>query len=122
MQGDGVAQLLSFMNQARRAQGKPTLVMNSKLTAASRAHSVSMNQNNFFSHKGLDGSTFRTRLMKQGYRPSFSAENLAKTNHPLRAFKLWENSPSHYKNMMQKGFKQVGIARSGNYWTAIFSE
>ncbi|MDC0088192.1 CAP domain-containing protein [Akkermansiaceae bacterium] len=121
VQGDGVDQLIAMMNSVRKAENKPILTKSRRLTAAAREHSLSMSQNNFFSHKGLDGNTFRTRTLKNGYHRTFSAENLAKTNHPSRALKLWQDSPVHHKNMMNKTYDRVGISRVGNYWTAIFA-
>lgn len=121
IKGDGTSQLISFINSERARQNKPILTPHPLLKLAAKSHSVSMHQNNFFSHKGLNGETFRTRLMKSGYKRSFAAENLAKTDHPSRAFQMWQNSSSHKANMMNKTYNRVGVHREGRYWTALFA-
>lgn len=121
VQGNGVDQLLTQINNERQKSGRPILTKSRRLTAAAKDHSLSMYQNNFFAHKGLDGKTFVTRMFRRGYPRTFCAENLVKTNHPSRAFVNWQNSPPHQKAMMNKAYTRVGIYRSGNYWTAIFA-
>lgn len=121
VQGDGADQLIRMINKVRIAENKPILTKSKRLTAAARDHSLSMSQNNFFSHKGLDGNTFRTRTLKRGYHRTYSSENIARTNHPSRALKLWRESPSHNKAMMNKTYTRIGLSRVGNYWTGIFA-
>ena len=32
----------------------------------------------------------------------------------------WYNSSGHHRNMTDKSFYQIGVAKSGTYWTQVF--
>jgi len=32
----------------------------------------------------------------------------------------WLKSPGHCKNIMNKGYKEMGVAKVGSYWTQTF--
>lgn len=76
-----------------------------------------MARNGFFSHDSANGETFDARL-KRAYRVSrFRSwrvgENLVWASGKLsakRALELWHDSPGHRRNMLEAGWKQVGVA------------
>src|ERR1041384_6572112 len=55
-----------------------SLTWNDQLEAAAAAHAADMDQNNYFSHTGLNGSTAGERIRNAGYNWTAYGENIAK--------------------------------------------
>ncbi len=98
---------------------KPPLARNNLLRQAMELHLVDMQQNNFFSHDGSNGSTFDQRIVAAGYTPFTNlGENIAWSgttgnlgNLLTRAENLvagWFGSPGHRQNLMSTNFDEVG--------------
>jgi len=119
---NGKQVLLQLMNETRRKKGRKPLVIDSRLSRAAQLHSQEMNSRGVMSHTGKDGSNFDTRILRQGYPVSFSAENLAKAPSAHWVNKLWIASPSHSKNLYGKSYTRVGIGKADKYWTAVYAE
>lgn len=98
------------------------LAWNSMLEKAALDHSRDMDQNNFFSHTGSNGSTVGERVTKAGFVWRSCGENIAK-GYPTEEAVVqgWINSAGHCKNIMNPGFTLMGIAKSGDYWTQVFA-
>jgi len=97
-----------------------------RLRKAARAHSADMAKQNYFSHVGLDGSSFVDRIARAGYpRSSAAAENIA-YGYATAAdvMKGWMNSEGHRNNILNCSLKAIGVglAYRGNspYWTQDF--
>ncbi len=95
---------------------------NNELTAAAQIHSNDMNANSFFSHTGSDTSSLADRVRRIGYKYSTIGENIAmgETQTEELVVEGWMNSPGHCRNIMQANFTEMGVARSGIYWTQVF--
>ena len=95
---------------------------NDELTAAAQIHSNDMNANTFFSHTGSDNSSLADRVTSIGYKYSTIGENIAmgETQTEELVIEGWMNSPAHCRNIMQGRFTEMGVARSGIYWTQVF--
>jgi uncharacterized protein YkwD len=94
---------------------------NNQLEAAAYVHSADMNQNNFFSHTAPNGTNAGVRITNAGYNWRTYGENIAsgyKTEASV--VKGWVESEGHCKNIMNPAFKEMGVARAGNYWTQEF--
>jgi uncharacterized protein YkwD len=147
-------ELFNAINEARKkgatcgSMGNfpPTnpLSVNPTLRCAARYHSKEMNDGDYFSHLGLDGSSELTRIFVIGTRPSLSAppdvdshtpagtlfamaaENIAMGDpDPARAVEEWLASEGHCANMMNPSFTHMGPAyyldsSKGPYWTLTF--
>jgi uncharacterized protein YkwD len=94
------------------------LTWNEELQNAAMEHSMFMKSNNILSHTGENGTNAGQRITATGYSWRAYGENIAVgyTNEE-EVVKGWINSPSHCKNIMNNSFKDMGIARSGGYWT-----
>ena len=98
-----------------------TLVWNGQLETAAFGHSADMYENDFFSHTAPDGSNAGVRIEKAGYNWSTYGENIATGyKSETEVVKGWIESPGHCKNIMNKSFREMGVARVGNYWTQEF--
>ncbi len=92
-----------------------------ELERAATAHSIDMNENSYFSHTSLDGSSFADRINGTAYEGHAGGENIAVgyiTEEEV--FNGWKNSEGHCKNMMNANFTDIAVGRSGNYWTMNF--
>jgi uncharacterized protein YkwD len=98
-----------------------------RLTTAAREHSADMAARNYFSHTTPEGIEFATRLTNAGYRWTGAGENIAKGQHtPADVMTSWMNSPGHKANILNCGFKNIGVgvaADSGGtlLWTQDFA-
>jgi uncharacterized protein YkwD len=97
------------------------VIWNDTLALAADDHSLDMSSNNFFSHTGSDSSNAGNRITRRGYTWKAYGENIAKGYKNEEAVvNGWINSPGHCKNIMSPNFKEMGVARRGNYWTQVF--
>ena len=98
-----------------------TVVWNDQLAKAAYDHSVDMNTQDYFSHTGLDGSSPGQRITAAGYHWSSYGENIAEGYSTEQiVMNAWLGSEGHCKNIMDGGFKDMGVGREGNYWTQDF--
>lgn len=135
---NGAEEMLALVNQFRsQAQtcggealpAVPALTLDDRLNTAARLHSEDMANNNYFSHTGLNGSSFGDRIRAQGYQLGFGGENIAAGSATAQgAFNQWAGSPGHCRNMMSPNFTQLGVGYGQNptsdfthYWTQVFA-
>jgi len=101
----------------------PNLRWNAKLAAAARRHAEDMNRKGFFAHKGSDGTSVSERVTESGYQWRAVGENIAKGYPNLNSVMVgWKNSPGHCRNMMNKDFTEMGMARVGDIWVQVFAK
>ncbi len=97
------------------------LLWNDQLEQAALTHSTDMFKNNYFSHVSGDGSNGGARIDKAGYKWRTYGENIGMGYKSEKdVVDGWVKSPGHCKNIMNKMFKEVGVARVGTYWTQDF--
>ena len=99
----------------------PALTWNDQLEQAAVAHSKDMFSKNYFSHTAQDGSRAGDRIEKAGYHWLMYGENIGLGyKNEKEVVEGWLKSPGHCKNIMNKDYKEMGVARAGNYWTQEF--
>lgn len=100
----------------------PPIQWNSKLEKAAQKHSQEMDKYNYFDHKGRDGSSVGSRASAVGYNWSSIAENIA-WNYPdiPAVIAGWIDSPGHCRNLMNKSYTEMGVGKSGPYWTQVLA-
>lgn len=119
-------EVTSLINQERTKAGCQTVRTDERMRTAGRAHSADMAKNNYFSHTGLDGSSFVDRLARAGYpRSGAAGENIAYGYRTAAdVVNGWMNSEGHRNNILNCSAKTtgVGLAYRGNtpYWTQLF--
>lgn len=122
--------LLNLVNDARKKGCNcgntyyapvPSLTWNDQLEKAAYDHSNDMFQKKYFSHIGSDGSGAGERISSIGYNWKFYGENIGEGYQSEQEIvKGWLNSPGHCANIMNRNFKEFGVARVGDYWTQDF--
>ncbi|MEM8503300.1 MAG: CAP domain-containing protein [Cyanobacteria bacterium P01_D01_bin.1] len=121
------SELLELTNQARAEVNADPLRFSFQLGQSAQAYAEDLATQNFFSHKGKDGSTFDSRIAAKGYDFAVAGENLtAGSNFTARnAFDAWMNSnEGHRENLLSKSFSEVGFglydttgnSTYGRYW------
>lgn len=130
-------QLLQAINvargQARQCGGQnfdnaPALAWSATLGTIAEGHSRDMANNNYFDHKGRDGSTPGDRAELGGYSFQQIGENIAAgQGNARKVVDSWLSSPGHCANLMNPQFRELGAAYAadpksdaGIYWTAMF--
>lgn len=116
--------VVAAVNDARREHGEPGLVLDGRLTAAARRHAGDLTRTGSFSHRGSDGSSVGDRVERAGYSWSRVAENLASVQPGERAGSVvgrWMASRPHRNNILNRAYKQVGVAHQGGIWVLVLA-
>lgn len=103
------------------------LTVSRALDEAAQRHARDMARGNYFDHRGRDGSQPKDRVIRAGYRPRLSGENIAfgpETAEEVVAG--WLDSPGHCANIMDPRFREIGVGvatgkqRGRIYWVQTF--
>ncbi len=94
---------------------------NDALEKAAKAHSIDMEKNRSLQHNSSTGSGPGERIRKAGYNWSLYGENIAMGfASEKEVIEGWLSSPGHCSNLMNRTYKEMGVGRSGTYWTQDF--
>jgi uncharacterized protein YkwD len=100
----------------------PPVVWNDTLELVAKDHNKDMEAKKFFNHTGSDNSSPGDRINRYHYKWSSYGENIAFGTFTAEdVIKSWIESPGHCSNIMDSQFKEMGIAKSGLYWTQLFA-
>ena len=113
-------QVLSLTNEARAqggccgAQGcfdaSAPLTLEPALRTSARAHALDMAQRDYFDHDTPEGLSPFDRMREAGYRGCALGENIAAGQRaPQEVLESWLGSPGHCANMLQPGFRVLGV-------------
>ena len=130
------ARVVELVNAARgnsrkcgseRFPAAPPLNVSVELTDAAAVHARDMAKRKYFDHRGRDGSQPKDSVMRAGYQPRLTGENIA--FGPESAEEVvagWLDSPGHCANIMDARFKDIGVGVSAGrkrghiYWVQAF--
>ncbi|MGA5821045.1 sigma-70 family RNA polymerase sigma factor [Kitasatospora sp. NPDC094028] len=115
-------QLVDLVNAERAKAGCAPLRIDPRLHSAAQKHTDDMVARGFFDHVNPDGARADARITAAGYRWSQWGENLDRgPSAPAVVFSHWMDGGIHQSNMLDCGFKDVGVGvattPSGTYWT-----
>ncbi|MFJ2807008.1 sigma-70 family RNA polymerase sigma factor [Kitasatospora sp. NPDC087271] len=115
-------QLVDLVNVERGKAGCAPLRIDPRLHAAAQKHADDMVARGFFDHVNPDGVRTDARLTAVGYRWSQWGENLDRgPTSPATVVAHWMDGGIHQTNMLDCGFKDVGVGLAtgpaGAYWT-----
>lgn len=103
---------LCLVNRERTSRGIRKLRRNRRLDLASRRHARSMAARNFFEHGNFVGR-IRSANYLRGVRGYRLGENIAwgsgSMGTPAEIVDAWMHSPGHRANILQRGFREIGI-------------
>ncbi len=111
------ANIISLTNQSRQAQSLGLLTANTMLAAAAQSKANDMLAKGYFSHTSPDGRSPWDFVSTAGYNYITAGENLAVNfTEAENVEDAWMNSPGHRANILNGGFKEIGIGiAQGSY-------
>jgi uncharacterized protein YkwD len=99
----------------------PALTWNAQLETAAYNHSKDMSEKKYFSHESTSGKGPGERIRTAGYRWKAYGENIAVGySNEKSVVDGWLTSPGHCRNIMNKSYKEMGVARVNGLWTQDF--
>jgi len=101
--------MLELVNAERVKAGLVPLKEDGRLTEIARAHSRDMLLFGYFSHTNLQGLSPFDRMEAANISFRLAGENLAKAANVDLAHAGLMRSPGHRANILQEGFRRVGI-------------
>jgi len=126
-----ISTLLSLVNSHRSAgavcgsdqlSAASALQWDDALAQAALDHSNDMHANDYFSHTGLNGSSFSERVVDAGFEGTPVGENIAWGYPSLEeVIQGWMESEGHCSNIMNGSATHIGVAKSdqGLLWTMV---
>jgi serine protease len=115
------AEVLRHFNMERSRAGLSTIVMHPQLNTAAAVHAADMRRRNTMSHTGGDGSNPGQRMTRAGYPWRTFGEIVAMGQPtPASVVTAWMRSTGHRNIILGSQFSEVGIAKDGAYWAAVW--
>ena len=109
-------QIIELTNIKRAEEGLAPLTTNTLLIQAAQAKANDMISNSYWAHFSPQGKSPWNFVTTAGYKYIYAGENLARDfNDPQSVINAWMVSPTHRSNLLDKNFKEIGVAvSSGN--------
>lgn len=113
------------LDAIRAEAGQPPLRRSDRLARAAQSHAEDMARNDFFTHRGSDGSTAGRRARQAGYDWCRVGENIYKGRDSIAAaFEAWQRSSAHRRVMLSPEYTQYGLGRArdaagSTYWVMV---
>lgn len=103
--------ILEETNRHRKENGLPPLVLNEKLSVASKIKTEDMFKNQYFEHESLEGKSASDLVSEANYEYLVVGENLAMGHFKdeVDLVTAWMNSPGHRANILGSQFQEIGI-------------
>ncbi|MGV3685160.1 MAG: CAP domain-containing protein [Daejeonella sp.] len=99
---------------------------NNALENSAFNHARDMYRRRYFAHTSLSGKSIKNRIEEAGYtlsglRSYAYGENIAAGQKSIdQVMNSWIRSEGHCKNIMNKNFREIGVAEVNLYWVQDF--
>jgi hypothetical protein len=104
-------EVIKMVNDSRQAEDLGVLMENEKLSQAAQAKVEDMLKEKYFAHNSPSGKTPWFWIEKTGYDYRYAGENLAMDfKSAAEQHEAWMKSPTHRKNILNKDFREIGVA------------
>lgn len=104
-------EIIKLTNEKRGEYGLAPLVASARLSRAAEAKASDMITFDYWAHNSPSGRTPWSFISSAGYRYLFAGENLARDfTDPGSVVSAWMNSPTHRANLLDKNFREIGVA------------
>lgn len=116
--------ILRLVNEARRENGCPALLLNKSLSDAAERRAMEIVRH--FAHERPDGKVANTVMDEYGIKWNMFGENIAKGQKSAEQVMTdWLESPGHRANILNQDYKNIGIGiydyNGVKYWVQIFA-
>ena len=109
--------VLDRTNNIRAAAGLPALTFDARLAQSAARKATDMATRGYFDHANPDGLRMSYWINSTGYTYTLAGENLAKGFSDLsRLMNAWVASPTHYKNLVEPKFTNIGIGMAEGWY------
>ncbi len=109
-------QIVALTNIVRREKNLPVLAVSAKLDLSSQNKAEDMAEKEYFAH-AREEKSLSSWLKGVNYKYSVAGENLAVGfSSAEEIVKAWKNSPTHYANLIDPEFKDLGVGLSGGIY------
>lgn len=115
-----VNDMYNKINALRQSRGQSALVINDALIRAAQEQADYISNTGIYAHVHVDGSSPESRALAAGYQTTewCCSENTHRTQVGKSAWEFWNYSSSHYHNMINPKWTEIGIATSNiSEWT-----
>jgi len=102
-------EMLELINAERSTAGLNELALDPEISEVARLHSEDMWRRQYFAHENPDDESPIERMSEGDIDFEFAGENLALARTVLRAHRGLMESPGHRENILDPGFRRVGI-------------
>lgn len=107
------SEIIKLTNQQRQKSGLGDVVENPLLDQAAASKAADMFANDYWAHYSPSGKSPWVFINAAGYKYIYAGENLARDfENANEVVYAWMNSPSHRANLLDKNFKEIGVAVS----------
>ncbi|KKQ09589.1 hypothetical protein A2858_03420 [Candidatus Daviesbacteria bacterium RIFCSPHIGHO2_01_FULL_36_37] len=104
-------EVIRLTNIEREKNGLGSVVENSKLNSAAEEKAKNMFEENYWAHYSPSGKDPWGFFSRAGYKFSYAGENLARNFYNSEdVMSAWMASQSHRDNILNKNYKEIGIA------------
>ena len=104
------AEMLAWVNEARRKAGVKPLRSDSRLDRAAQRHAEDMLARSYFAHESPENDTVRQRSKEARYNWRTIGENIAEGQFTVdEVMTTWLNSPGHRRNILDPRFEELGV-------------
>ncbi len=112
--------IIELTNSQRLNASAGIVKENPELTAAAVAKVNDMFSNNYWAHVSPTGTEPWYFVSKAGYKYQHAGENLARDfSNPRDVVTAWMASPTHKKNLLDKRYKDIGVAVKDGYINGV---
>jgi hypothetical protein len=109
-------QIMELTNKIRNEHDRLALADAKKLDLSAQHKADDMAANEYFSHS-FNNRNVSYWINNSGYKYEFAGENLAVGFATAdEVVSAWVNSPSHYANLVDPDFKDVGVGLTSGYY------
>jgi uncharacterized protein YkwD len=110
--------IIALTNNLRKSLSLDVLTENQKLNQAATKKVEDMLINQYFAHQSPQGYDLEHFLKLASYTNYLTVgENLAiGYSDASEVMTAWENSPTHYSNLIDPNFKEIGVALAGGIY------
>lgn len=115
-----VNQLIELTNNQRLNSGAESVKLNEQLNQAAQAKVNDMFANNYWAHTSPSGTEPWYFVTNSGYKYLHAGENLARDFSTSKDIvNAWMASPTHKKNLLDKRYKDMGLAVKDGYINGV---
>lgn len=118
-------QVLTFINQERAKAGLGEVKYNGTLDTAAEKHAKHMSLAGKMAHSGIGDGDPGERIRAEGFRQAWGENVATGQTSAEQVVREWMNSPTHRKNILDPGFRQMGVGyvtdpNGRSYWAQEF--